>query len=126
MVAEVSGESLSAFQVNNVWCVIDCGIAVNPDSVAAQVEGGIIDGLSAALYGEITVHNNAVQQSNFHDYPLLRINEAPDIHVKIVASSQYPSGVGEASLPGIAPAVAGALHHLTGQRVRNLPVKGAS
>ncbi len=126
MVAEVSGESLSAFQVKNVWCVIDCGIAVNPDSVAAQVEGGIIDGLSAALYGEITVRNNAVQQSNFHDYPLLRMNEAPDIDVKIVASSQYPSGVGEASLPGIAPAVTGALHHLTGQRVRNLPIKSVS
>lgn len=126
MVAEVSGENLGAFQVNNVWCVLDCGIAVNPDSVAAQVESGIIDGLSAALYGEITVQKNAVQQSNFHNYPLLRINEAPDIHVKIVTSTQYPSGVGEASLPGIAPAVTGALHHLTGERVRTLPIRGAS
>ncbi len=123
IVAEVEGKGLADFRVSHVWCAIDCGIAVNPDSVAAQVEGGIIDGLSAAMYGEITVRDNAVQESNFHNYPLLRMGEAPEVSVKIIASTADPSGVGEASLPGIAPAVTGALHHLSGQRIRTLPIK---
>ena len=123
MAVEVSGASNCDFQVENVWCVLDCGIAVNPDSVAAQVESGIIDGLSAAIYGEITIKNNAVEQSNFHDYRLLRMAEAPEIETRIIKSTAYPSGVGEASLPGIAPALTEALYQLSGQRVRHLPIR---
>jgi isoquinoline 1-oxidoreductase subunit beta len=122
MVVEVSGQDLASLKVDKVWCVIDCGIAVNTDSVAAQVESGIVDGLSAALHGQISFTDNAVIQSNFHNYPLLRINEAPDIDVKIVPSTAYPSGVGEASLPGVAPALTGALQHMTGQWIRTLPI----
>ncbi len=122
MVIEVGGENLASIQVDKVWCVIDCGIAVNTDSVAAQIESGIVDGLSAALHGQISIADNAIVQSNFHNYPLLRINEAPDIDVKIVPSTAYPSGVGEASLPGVAPALTGALHHMTGQWIRTLPI----
>ena len=122
MVVEVSGQDLSSLQVNKVWCVIDCGIAVNTDSVSAQIESGIVDGLSAALHGQITVADNAVVQSNFHDYPLLRINEAPDIDVEIVPSTAYPSGVGEASLPGVAPALTAAIQQMTGQWIRTLPI----
>ncbi|XOV82701.1 MAG: molybdopterin cofactor-binding domain-containing protein [bacterium] len=122
MVVEVSGGDLASLQVDKVWCVVDCGIAVNTDSVAAQIESGIIDGLSAALHGQITVTDNAVVQSNFHDYPLLRINEAPDMAVQTVPSTVYPSGVGEASLPGVAPALTAAIAHMTGRRIRTLPI----
>ncbi|MCR9259323.1 MAG: molybdopterin-dependent oxidoreductase [Pseudomonadaceae bacterium] len=122
MVVEVSGENLADLRVDKVWCVIDCGIAVNTDSVAAQIESGIVDGLSAALHGQISFTENAVEQSNFHNYPLLRIDEAPDIEVRIVPSTVYPSGIGEASLPGVAPALTGAIHHMTGQWIRTLPI----
>ena len=109
------------FSVDRVVCAVHCGIAVNPDNVRAQMEGGIGFGLSAALHGAITLKDGAVEQSNFHDYPVLRINEMPAIEVHIVPSADKPSGVGEPGVPPVAPAVANALAAATGQRLRKLP-----
>jgi len=122
-VAEVTVKADKSFTVDRVVCAVDCGIAVNPDNVRAQMEGGIGFGLSAALYGAITIKNGAVEQSNFHDYQVLRINEMPKVDVFIVQSSQNPTGVGEPGVPPIAPAVANALAAATGQRLRNLPLR---
>ncbi len=106
-------------------CAVDCGIAVNPDVVKAQMEGGIGFGLSAALYGAITLKDGVVQQSNFHDYPQLRIGDMPAVEVHIVPSTAKPTGVGEPAVPVIAPAVANALAAATGKRVRTLPFERA-
>ncbi len=121
-VAEVTVDKDSKFKVDRVVCAVDCGVAVNPDNVRAQMEGGIGFGLSAALYGKITLKDGAVEQSNFHDYPLLRINEMPAVEVHIVPSTAKPSGVGEPGVPPIAPAVANALAQATGKRLRALPL----
>ena len=121
-VAEVTVTPDNKFTVDRVVCAVDCGIAVNPDVIRAQMEGGIGFGLSAALYGAITLKDGAVEQSNFHDYPVLRINEMPAVEVHIVASSDKPTGVGEPGVPPIAPAVANALAAATGQRLRKLPL----
>ena len=121
-VAEVSIEK-NQLRVHKVTCVIDCGIAVNPDGIKAQMESGIVFGLSAALYGAITIKDGRVEQSNFHDYPLLRFNEMPQVDVHIVTSQAAPTGVGEPGTPPIAPAVANAVFALTGKRLRQLPLK---
>ena len=121
-VAEVTVDKDNKFRVDRVVCAVDCGIAVNPDNVRSQMEGGIGFGLSAALYGKITVKDGAVEQSNFHDYPILRINEMPAVEVHIVPSTAKPSGVGEPGVPPIAPAVANALAQATGKRLRALPL----
>jgi isoquinoline 1-oxidoreductase beta subunit len=121
-VAEVTVRADNTFSVDRVVCAVDCGIAVNPDNVRAQMEGGIGFGLSAALHGAITIKDGAVEQSNFHDYPVLRINEMPRIDVHIVPSTADPSGVGEPGTPVIAPAVANALAAATGKRLRRLPL----
>jgi isoquinoline 1-oxidoreductase beta subunit len=129
VVAQVAEVSLGADgrpRVHRVVCAVDCGIAINPDVIRAQMEGGIGYGLGAALWSEITLQAGRVQQSNFHDYRPLRIDEMPEIEVHVVPSSQAPSGVGEPSVPPIAPAVANALFHLTGQRVRRLPFARAA
>ena len=120
-VAEVSVKPDGSFKVDRVVCVVDCGIAINPSIVKAQMEGGIGFGLAAALHGAITFKDGHVEQSNFHDYPVLRIDEMPHIEVHIVPSSANPSGVGEPGLPPIAPAVANALFAATGKRLRTLP-----
>jgi isoquinoline 1-oxidoreductase subunit beta len=120
-VAEVTVKG-DKFTVDRVVCAVDCGIAVNPDVVRAQMEGGIGFGLSAALYGKITLKNGEVEQSNFHDYPVLRINEMPKVDVHIVPSAEKPTGVGEPGVPPIAPAVANALAAATGKRLRSLPL----
>ena len=120
-VAEVTVNG-DKFTVDRVVCAVDCGVAVNPDTVRAQMEGGIGFGLSAALYGAITIRNGAVEQSNFNDYPVLRINEMPAVEVHIVPSSARPSGVGEPGVAPIAAAVANALAAATGKRVRKLPL----
>lgn len=109
--------------VHRVVCAIDCGIVVNPDIVKAQMEGGIIFALTAALYGEISLKNGRVEQSNFDDYKLLRMNETPDIEVHIVDSNESPTGVGEPGVPPLAPAVANALFAATGKRLRSLPLR---
>jgi isoquinoline 1-oxidoreductase beta subunit len=125
-VAEVAEVSLGAsgdVRVHRVVCAADCGIAINPRNVAAQMEGAIVYGLSAALYGEITLDDGRVRQSNFHDYPVLRMDRTPAIEVHLVASGARPTGVGEPGLPPIAPAVANALFALTGRRLRKLPFR---
>jgi isoquinoline 1-oxidoreductase beta subunit len=122
-VVEVTVKPDKSFTVDRVVCAVDCGLAINPDVVRAQMEGGIGFGLAAALYGEITLDKGAVVQSNFHDYPVLRINEMPKVDVYIVPSSAHPTGVGEPGVPPIAPAVANALAAATGERLRKLPLK---
>lgn len=125
MVAQVAQVSLvkGAVKVHRVVCAIDCGTAVSPDNVKAQVEGGIVMGLSAALGEEITIAEGRCVQSNFHDYPILRLADAPRIEVHIIDSGAALGGVGEAGLPALAPAVCNALHALTGKRIRSLPIK---
>jgi isoquinoline 1-oxidoreductase beta subunit len=121
-VAEVSVEG-GTVRVHRVVCAVDCGIVVNPDIVEAQIEGGVVFGLTAALHGEITLKDGRVAQSNFHDYPMLRINEMPLVEVHIKPSSEPPGGVGEVGTPPIAPAVANAIFAATGTRVRRLPIR---
>ena len=121
-IAEVSVDN-NQLIIHRVTCVIDCGLAVNPGIVEAQMESGIIYGLSAALSGEITLKNGQVQQSNFHDYPALRMHETPAIDVTIIDSDEAPTGVGEPGLPPIAAAVANGIFAATGERLRSLPLK---
>ena len=122
-VAEVSVEKDGMVHVHRVVAAVDCGQTVNPDTVKAQLEGGIIFGLTAALKTEITLDQGRVQQRNFHDYPMLRMFEAPAIEVFIVPSTEHPTGVGEPGVPPVAPAVANAIFAATGKRVRRLPIK---
>ncbi|MDQ6653269.1 MAG: xanthine dehydrogenase family protein molybdopterin-binding subunit [Acidobacteriota bacterium] len=122
-VAEVSVNKDGAVRVHRVVCAVDCGQVVNPDSVKAQMEGGIVFGLTAALKGEITLEKGRVNQRNFHDYPMLRMNESPEIEVHIVPSPEKPTGVGEPGVPPVAPAVANAIFAATGKRVRKLPIR---
>ena len=122
-VAEVSIGKDGALKVERVVCAVDCGVAVNPDVIRAQVEGAIGYGLSAALHGAITLKEGVVEQSNFHDYAPLRINEMPRVEVHIVASTEKPTGIGEPGVPPVAPAVANAIFAATGKRLRNLPLR---
>lgn len=122
-VAEVSIGKDGGFKVDRVVCAIDCGLAINPDVVRAQIEGAIGYGLSAALHGAITLKDGLVEQSNFHDYAPLRISEMPKVEVHILPSREKPTGVGEPGLPPIAPAVANAIAAATGKRLRNLPLR---
>jgi isoquinoline 1-oxidoreductase beta subunit len=109
-------------KVERVVCAVDCGIVVNPDQVHAQVESAVVFGLTAALRGKITIKDGAVEQSNFHDYPLLRMNEIPIVEVHVVQSADKPTGIGEPGTPPIAPAVANAIFAATGSRLRSLPL----
>jgi isoquinoline 1-oxidoreductase beta subunit len=120
-VADVSVQD-GKIRVHRVVAAIDCGRAVNPETIRAQIEGGVVFGLSAALYGRITLRNGRVEQSNFHDYPVLRMSEMPEVEVHIVPSTEPPSGIGEPGTPLIAAAVANALFALTGARLRSLPL----
>jgi isoquinoline 1-oxidoreductase beta subunit len=120
-VAEVSAEA-NRIRVHRVVCAVDCGVAVNPESIAAQMESGIVFGLSAALYGNLHLEAGGVKESNYHDYRVLRMNEMPVVEVHIVPSTERPGGIGEVGVPPVAPAVANALATLTGQRLRELPL----
>src|SRR4030042_3883492 len=122
-VAEVSVNPSGKVHVHKVVCAIDCGRIVNPDTIKAQMESGIVFGLSAVLHGEITFKNGRVDQSNFHDYPLLRMNEMPVVEVHIVPSEEKSGGVGEPGVPPIAPAVCNAIFSVTGKRIRRLPIR---
>jgi isoquinoline 1-oxidoreductase beta subunit len=121
-VAEVSVAGDGTVRVHRVVCVADCGPVVNMDTIEAQLQGGVVFGLTAALYGEITVERGRVQQSNFHDYPMLRMSEMPEVEVHIVPSTDRQGGIGEPSVPPIAPAVCNAIFAATGKRIRKLPI----
>ena len=124
-VAEVSVDARNRLRVHRVVAAVDVGIAVNPLSIEAQTQGGIIDGLSAAMFGEITVERGRVKQATFDDYPLLRHRDAPQVEVHIVPSTERPTGFGEIALPPLAPAVANAIFAVTGRRLRTLPFAAA-
>jgi isoquinoline 1-oxidoreductase subunit beta len=121
-VAEVSVEGAD-IHVHKVTCAIDCGIAVNPNIIAQQMESAVIFGLSAALFGEVTIKDGKVEQQNFHDYPVLRMNQAPHVETIVIRNAEPPEGVGEPGTPPIAPAVANAVFALTGKRLRSLPLR---
>jgi len=123
-VAEVSVGSDGAPKVHRVVAAVDCGMTVNPDIVKRQIESAIVYGLTAALYGKISFKDGEVEQSNFHDYRMLRINEMPKVEVHIVPSKEAPGGIGEPGTPPIAPAVANAIFAATGKRIRKLPILG--
>jgi isoquinoline 1-oxidoreductase beta subunit len=122
-VAEVTVRRDGSYRVDRVMCAVDCGLAVNPDVIRAQMESGIVYGLTAAMHGAITLKDGVVEQSNFHDYMPLRMNEMPRIGVYIVRSTEKPTGVGEPATPVIAPAVANALFAATGKPIRSLPIR---
>jgi len=121
-VAEVEVSKEGAVRVRRVVCAVDCGTVVNPDTVRAQIQSAIIFGITAALHGEITLKGGRIEQSNFHDYQMLRMNEAPAIEVYIMNSAEPPGGMGEAGTSAITPAVTNAIFAATGKRIRKLPV----
>jgi isoquinoline 1-oxidoreductase beta subunit len=125
-VAEVEVSKDGTVRVRRVVCAVDCGTVVNPDTVRAQIQGAIIFGITAALYGEITLKNGRVEQANFDNYRVLRMNEAPAIEVYIVQSSEPPGGMGEAGTSVIVPAVTNAVFAATGKRLRKLPIDTAA
>lgn len=122
-VAEVSVSKEGAVRVHRVVCAVDCGPTVNPDTITAQLEGAVVFGLSAALYGDITFENGRVRQRNYHDYPILRMNEMPVVESYIVPSTEKMGGIGEPGVPPIAPALANAIFNATGKRIRRLPIQ---
>jgi len=122
-VVEASIDRHRGIVVHRVVGAIDCGPIVNPDTIKAQIEGGTVFGLTAALYGEITFKNGRVEQSNFHNYPMLRMNEMPVVEAHIVEGTDKMGGVGEPGVPTVAPALANALFKLTGKRIRSLPIR---
>jgi isoquinoline 1-oxidoreductase beta subunit len=125
-VAEVAVNPSGDVRVQRVVCAVDCGRIVNPDIIAAQMESAIVFGLSAALYGAITLKDGRVEQGNFDDYPLLAMDETPRVEVHIVPSTEAPGGIGEPGVPPVAPAVANAVFDATGARVRTLPLTRAN
>ncbi len=122
-VAEVSVSPTREIRVHRVTCAVDCGVAINPDGIAQQMESGVVYGLTAALHGEVTIERGQVQQRNFDGYRVLRMSECPVVETHIVPSSEAPGGIGEVGLPPIAPAVANAVFALTGERLRSLPLR---
>ena len=113
----VSGQ----INLHNVWCAIDSGIAVQPDNVVAQTESSIVYGLGVALSERITIKNGVVEQSNFYDYRVPRMNEMPQMHIEVIPTENHPTGVGQMATPLVAPAIANAVMHLAGVRLRHTP-----
>jgi isoquinoline 1-oxidoreductase subunit beta len=124
-VAEVEVMKDGAVRVKRVVCAVDCGIVVNPDTVRAQIQSAVMFGITAALYGEVTLKDGRIEQTNFDSYRILRMNEAPDVEVHIVQSQELPGGMGEAGTSAIVPAVTNAIFAATGKRLRKLPVDPA-
>jgi isoquinoline 1-oxidoreductase beta subunit len=122
-VCEVGVDQAGTLRVERVWVAVDCGIVVNPDTALAQIEGGVLFGLSAALEEQVTIAAGSVVEANFNDYPLLRLPDAPRIEVEFIASREPPGGLGEPGTPPIAAALANAVFAATGQRVRELPLR---
>jgi isoquinoline 1-oxidoreductase beta subunit len=124
-VAEVEVTGSREIRVRRVVCAVDCGSIINPDTVVAQIESGVVFGMGAALWGEITVRNGRVEQSNFHDYRVARMSETPPIEVHLVRSLEAPGGIGEPGTAATAPALANAVFAATGKRIRQLPLEKA-
>jgi isoquinoline 1-oxidoreductase beta subunit len=124
MVAEVEVAD-GQIRVHRVVCAVDCGVAVNPDTITAQMEGGVAFGLTAALKAGVTVVDGGIQESNFHDCPMLQIDEMPQVEVYIIKTDNNPTGIGEMGVPPVAPALANAVFAATGKRVRHLPIRAA-
>jgi len=122
-VAEVGVSESGEVRVHRIVCAVDCGTMVNPDIVKAQIEGGVIFGIGGALWGEVTLKNGRVEQSNFHNVRVLRINETPAIEVHLVRNSEAPGGIGEPGTAVTAPALANAVFAATGRRIRKLPLE---
>jgi len=121
-VAEISlDEKTGVIRVHKLWTAVDPGLPLQPENIKAQVEGGHMYALGATLKEQVTIVNGVVQQSNFHDYPVLRMSEAPEVEVAVLRSAPVPGAVGEIGVPTVAPAVANAFFALTGKRLRNLP-----
>jgi isoquinoline 1-oxidoreductase subunit beta len=121
-VAEVSVDRASGkIKVHNLWCAVDCGLPVQPNGVLAQTEGSLIYALGSALKERITIKDGLVQQSNFHDYEVLRQSEIPDIKIELIRSGEMPLPAGEIGMSGLIPAVSNAVFALTGKRLRNAP-----
>jgi CO/xanthine dehydrogenase Mo-binding subunit len=110
-------------KLEKLWIAVDCGIVVHPDQAVAQLEGGVLNGLINALRGKVTVKDGRVEQTNFHDFRIPRINEVPPISVVQIASTEKPGGLGEAGVPLVAPAIGNAIYKLTGKRIRALPLE---
>ncbi|MFQ5703739.1 MAG: molybdopterin cofactor-binding domain-containing protein [Gemmatimonadales bacterium] len=121
-VAEVSLRDDGSVRVHRVVCAVDCGHVVNPDTIVAQMESGIVYGMSAALYGKITIDNGRAVEGNFDKYPVIRIDEMPRVETHIVTSGDALGGIGEPGLPPVAPAICNAIYALTGKRIRTLPI----
>ncbi len=121
-VAEVTLNDDGSYKVEKIVCAVDCGVAVTPDVIKAQMEGGIGYGLGSTMTEKITVSNGRVEQNNFYDYFPLRIHQMPEIEVHIVPSDQPPTGVGEPGTPPAGPAVANALRKLSGKALTRLPI----
>ena len=111
--------------LRRVTSAVDTGIAVNPDTIVAQLQGGLVFGLTAALYGEITLENGRVQQSNFHDYRMLRIDQVPPIEVHVIKSGESPGGIGETGTTASIPALRNAIYAATGVALRRMPIDRA-
>ena len=124
-VAEMEVSESGEVKLHRVVCAVDCGTMVNPDIVKAQIESGVVYGISGALWGEITLENGRVKQSNFNNYRVLRMNETPPIEVHLVRSSEAPGGIGEPGTAATAPALANAIFAATGKRIRKLPLQSA-
>ena len=121
-VIEAEVDERGEVRLRKVTSVVDTGIAVNPDTVKAQIEGGLIFGLTAALYGEITIEKGRVQQSNFNDYRMLRIDQAPKIDIHLIKSGEVPGGIGETGVTASSPALRNAIYAATGVALRRLPI----
>jgi isoquinoline 1-oxidoreductase beta subunit len=124
-VVEAEVDESGEVKLRRVTCAVDTGIAVNPDTVMAQLEGGLIFGLTAALYGEVTIDKGRVQQSNFNDYRMLRIDQAPKIEVHVIKSGEAPGGIGETGVAAGPPALRNAIYAATGVALRRLPIDRA-
>jgi isoquinoline 1-oxidoreductase beta subunit len=124
-IAEVEVSGTGDIGVRRIVCAVDCGTIINPDTVTAQVESGVVFGISGAMWGEITLKNGRVEQSNFHDYRVLRMNETPPIEVHLVRNLEAPGGMGEPGTAATAPALANAVFAATGKRIRQLPLQKA-
>ena len=122
-VVEISLLNETDIKLDNVFCAVDCGLYVNPQIIESQMQSAIVYGLSAALYGEMTIKDGKFKQSNFPNYQMLKLAQMPHIEVGIMENEEQPGGVGEPGLPPIAPALCNAIFDVTGKRIRSLPLK---